>query len=390
MKTLLQFVVMMSLSHFMIGCFSENKEHFADDTPLKKMVCALPFPNDLVYQSTPDTSVIIGTKKVSPALFEISGYAMATAQKRWQLPFIGEVVGQTDTHVLVYEEKTSTVHFITPSNGQITRTVSPAPSPLTSKNGMAFGMAFTDELYLTTKALYSQVTENDKTDESFNIGITAKTWENNEQKWFLPPVKQIVSIEYQPVIVGDKVLIINPEVRISEGHSYQIVSLLTGKELYRGTTDGTYYWLDNACFIERTQTFVRRIDPFTQKEVWRMDGDFTNAHVSSIGNQLSIATPSPDKKRTARLINLTAGTLLHQCILPDLDGTRLEAGYVAKDGQLLLHFRKQSFELPGTNEYDYWVNYDLQTQEALWHSDFHSESISSLMPFAADKIEVKK
>lgn len=389
MKTRIHILLMMSLSHFLIGCFSENKDHFGTDSPQQKLVCELPFPTDLVYRATPDTSVLIGTKKVSHAIFELSGYAVSTGQKLWQMPFAGEIVGQTTAQVLVYEEKTSAVHFVSPKNGQVTRIVSPAPSPLTSKNGLAQGMAFTDEMYLTTKSLYTQVIENGKTDESFPIGITAKTWDSNQKLWFLPPVQQIVILEYPPVIAGYKVLIINPEQKINEGHSYQIISLQTGKELYSNTTKGTYYWLENEIFIERTNTSVKRINPFTQKEVWSMDGEFTNANVSVIGQQITIATPSSDKNRTIRLVDANTGNLLRHCVLPDLDMTQLEAVYAQNDSQLLLHFKKKSFETIATNEYDYWVNYDLETKQALGHTDMHSESISSLMPFVGHKIKIK-
>jgi hypothetical protein len=389
MKTCINGFIMMSLSHCMIGCFSKNKAHFGTDSPQQNLVCELPFPTDLVYQATPDSNVLIGTKKVSPAIFEISGYAVSTAQKLWQLPFLGEIVGQTTTQVLVYEEKTSTVHFVNPKNGQVTRSVSPAPSPLTSKNGLAQGMAFTDEMYLTPKSLYTQVIENGKIDESFPIGITAKTWETNQKQWFLPPVRQIIILDYPPVIVGDKVFIINPEQKINEGHSYQTISLQAGKELHRSTTEGTYYWLENEIFMERTNTSVKRINPFTQKEIWRIDGEFTNARVSAIRQQITVATPSPNKNRTIRLIDADTGNLLCQCILPDLDMTQLEAVYAGKDNQLLLHFKKKSFEAIATNEYDYWVNYDLTTKQTLWHTDMHSESISSLMPFMGTKIKTK-
>lgn len=389
MKTRINALIMMSLSHFLIGCFSENKVHFGTDSPQQNLVCELPFPTDLVYQSTPDASVVMGTKKVAPAIFEVSGYAVSTGQKLWQLPFEGEIVGQTTTQVLVYEEITSTVHFVNPKNGQVARTVSPAPSPLTSKNGLAQGMAFTDEMYLATKSLYTQVTKNGKIDESFPIGITAKTWDSNQKQWFLPPVQQIVILEYHPIIADDKVLIINPEQKINEGHSYQIVSLRTGAELHRNTTKGTYYWLENEIFIERTNTSVKRIDPFTQKELWSMNGDFINAHVSAIGQQITIATPSPDKNRTIRLVDANTGNLLRHCVLPDLDMTQLEAVYAQNDSQLLLHFKKKSFEAVGTNEYDYWVNYNPETKQVLGHTEIQSESISSLMPFVGHKIKIK-
>ena len=184
-------------------------------------------------------------------------------------------------------------------------------------------------------------------------------------------------------------MIINPAQKINEGHSYQILSLLTGEDLLRNTTQGTYYWLENEIFIERTNTSVKRIDPFTQKEIWRIDGNFTNAHVSAIGHQITAATTSPDKNRTIQLIDADTGNLLRQCILPDLDMTRLEAVYAQNDSQLLLHFKKKSFETVATNEYDYWVNYDSKTNQVLGHTEIHSEFISSLMPFVSNKIKIK-
>jgi len=202
---------------------ADRNDYFAKDAPVKALPLPLPFPTDLFYQASPDSTVLIGTRKLEPAIFEISAVDRATAQKLWQLPFVGNVVGQTDTQILVYEAKTSTVHFINPRNGKITRKVSPEPAPLTSPSSFYFGMAFTDDLYITTKPLYQDVVVNGKFDPSWKIGITAKSWEKNEQKWFLPPVNQIIIIEYPPVISGDKLLVINPQRKIKEGHSYQII-----------------------------------------------------------------------------------------------------------------------------------------------------------------------
>jgi outer membrane protein assembly factor BamB len=247
--------------NFLWGRTSEKNDFFATDAPVKPIPLSLPFPTDLIYQASPDSTVLIATRKREPALFEISAFDRTTARKMWQLPFAGNVVGQTSRQLLVYEEKTKTVHFINPRDGKITRTVNPEPAPLTSPSSLYVGMAFTDDLYITTKPLYQDVVINGKTDTSWQIGITAKSWETNETKWYLPPIKQIVIIEHPPIISSGNVLIVNAEQKIGEGHSYQIISQETGEELHRSVTDGTYYPLGKDRFFERTKSMVRRLDP---------------------------------------------------------------------------------------------------------------------------------
>ncbi|MVM33093.1 PQQ-binding-like beta-propeller repeat protein [Spirosoma sp. HMF4905] len=361
---------------------SEKATYFAADAPIKALTLALPFPADLIYQASPDSTVLIGTFKHEPGLFDISAFDWATAKKLWQLPFAGNVVGQTSRQVLVYEAKASTVHFVNPRTGEITRKVSPEPAPLTSPSSLYLGMAFTDDLYVTTKPLYQDVIVNGKADTSWKIGITAKTWENNETTWFLPPVKQIVIIDYQPVIVGDNVLIVNTEQKIGEGHSYQIVSLKTGEELHRSVTEGTYYPLGKNLFVERTNAFVRRLDPFTQREIWRLNGSFSFGQLWQVGEQLTILSRHLDGKRnTLRIVNDVSGQLLNQFDLPFFENTDIKGAYLTHENQVFLHFEQTNFSDPGTLLYDYWVRYDPQTQKALWRTDFHSESVSSLLPF---------
>lgn len=121
--------------------------------------------------------------------YEISGFEVETGKKLWQLPFEGEVVGETETQILVYEAKTFVLYFIAPQTGEETRKIAPAPNPLTSRNGFEYGMAFADDVYLTTKSLYTSVYsnasdwENRREDESFKIGITAKALNDDKTKW---------------------------------------------------------------------------------------------------------------------------------------------------------------------------------------------------------------
>lgn len=375
------------LTNLLVSCFLTKPKNFASDVPIKKIVSL--FSNDLIYQSSPDEKIIIGKKNIEPTKFEISGFETEIGKKLWQLPFVGEVVGQTEKQILVYEEKTNSVHFINPNDGQITRNISPAPTPLSSKNTLERGMAFTDEIYLTTKALYTQVIENGQVDENFPIGITAQSWEKNEKKWFVQPVKQIVIIEYRPIIFGDKVLIINTRQKIGGPHSYQNVSLKTGEELFRGDSEGEFSYLGKGYFMEQTSAFVRRIDPITNKDLWRIEADFINASVSAISNQITISTPHKDHTRTIRIVEPGSGKILKQFDLPDLGLTVFNAAFLTKDNQIWLTFTKDKHKDAYLREYDYLVGYDTETKKALWRTDFKSYSADSLLNSAGEKVKVE-
>ncbi|GAB3951281.1 hypothetical protein GCM10028805_31090 [Spirosoma harenae] len=380
--TLLFCVALGGVMSFWRGRAAEKTTLFAENMPVKAIALWLKFPTDLIYQSSPDSTVVIGTKKQSSDLFAISAFEQTTAQKLWQLPFDGKIIGQTSRHMLVFEAKTEAVHFIEPRSGKISRRISPVPAHLTSLSSLYTGMAFSDDVYLTTKPLYQQVVVNGKVDDSWKIGITAKTWDTNETSWFLPPVKQIVNIEYAPIIKGDNVLIVNPEQKIGEGHSYQIVALKTGKEHYRGITKGTYYPLCNDRFYERTETVVRRLNPFTQQEIWRLNGAFSFGQLSEIGNQLTILSRHQDGTHNIiRIVDSNSGRLIKQVDIPFIKESTIKGAYFTSDNQFLLHFEAPNFSQPGNLLYDYWVCYDPQTQQPVWRTDFHSESISSLLPF---------
>lgn len=389
MKIIAKLLMVSILISFLTGCFLAKQENYAAAQPVKRIACELPFPTDLIYQSTPDETVILGRKQIEPAIFEISGFETSSGKKLWQLPFPGEPVGDTAKQILVYEKNTSSVHFINPKDGQITRKISPAPVPLTSQSGFAAGMAFTDEMYLTTKALYTQMRDNGKVDESFPIGITAQTWENNEKKWFVPPVKQIVIIEYRPVVLGDKVLLINTRQKIGGPHSYQNISLKTGEQLFRNDSEGEFSYIGKGFLMDQTSGFVRRIDPLTNKEIWKLEDDFTNSRVAAIGNQITIATPHKDHTRTIRIVDAESGKILKQFDLPDLQRTVLNAAYLAKDNNVWLNFNLEQNVSMGETPYNYWVGYNPETKKAAWRTDFESSSISSLFPFAGEKMKVE-
>ncbi|MGI8788306.1 MAG: hypothetical protein ACR2HG_11155 [Pyrinomonadaceae bacterium] len=385
-KKLLMFLL---LINFFNGCWWRRAGNFAADAPVKKMTFDLPFPNDLIYQATPDAEVIVGTKQIEAYIsYEISSFDVKTGRKIWQLPFAGKIVGQTENRILVYEEKTLTVYFIAPPTGEITRRIAPAPTELTRVNfDLYLGMAFTDEMYLTTKALYTTVFKRvNEPDESFQIGYTAKNWADNKPVWFVPPDGEFVIISRPPLIFGDRVLIVNDPYGKGTGHFYQIVALKTDEELVRGESDGGFHYLSNKYFIEATPTFVRRIELSTGKELWKIPSA-ENYSVSAIGSQITLQSTNKNKIRTIRIIDAETGELLKQFEFSSAVETRLEAALLTKDAKVLLNFNSKFSDRAFSDDehYNYWVAYDTEAKKALWRTDFESHSAASLFPFAVDK-----
>ena len=376
---------------FLNACLWHRAEKFAADAQIKKIVFDLPFPNDLIYQATPDAGVIVGTKQIEAYIsYEISGFDVETGGKLWQLPFAGRVVGRTEKQILVYEEKTTTAYFITPRSGEITRRISPAPIELTRVNfDLHLGMAFTDEMYLTTKALYTSVfIKVNEPDESFPIGITAKNWAKNKTVWFVPPDGELVTISYPPLVFGDKVLIMNDPYGKGSGHSYKVVSLKTGEELYRVESSGNFHYLADKYFIEATPTFVRRIEFSTGKELWKIPSA-ENHFISAIGNQITLHSTNENKIRTIRILEAETGKLLKQFEFSSAVETRLEGAFLTKDNLILLNFDSKISDRAFSDHehYNYWVAYDAEAKKVLWRTDFESHSAASLFPFAGDKVK---
>lgn len=405
MKTVNKFFMLGILIGVIAGCRAcQPVNEFGCDAPVKAIVFDLPFPNDLIYQSTPDAKIIVGKKDARPPVneaggmdaphYEISGFAVETGNKLWQLPFVGEIVGQTETQILVYEEKSSTVNFVNPADGKITRKVSPAPNPLGSRNGFEYGMAFSDDVYLTTESLYTTVYsnatdwENRRTDESFKIGITAKSWNDEKIKWFLPPVKQIVIIEYRPVIFADKVFIINPSQTVDGDQTYQIVSLKTGAEIFRGKSAGKFSQIGKDSFIEQTDEFVRRFEPISGAEIWKIEGNFHRAAVSEVGSQITIAAPHDDGTRTIFLVDNLTGKSITQFEFPKTVNTPLKNCFLTADKQILCNFAANPATDIQKRDFNYWTGYDAATKKVLWRTELNSKSVSSLFPFASDKMRI--
>ena len=251
--------------------------------------------------------------------------------------------------------------------------------------------AFNDDVYLTTKALYTSVFENTsdwenrREDESFKIGITAKSWKDNKTKWFVPPVKQIVTIEYRPVIFGDKVFIINPPQTIDGDQTYQIVSLKTGEEIFRGKTVGKFSRIGKDLFVEQTDLSVRRFEPLSGADVWKIEGKFHNASVRAIGSQITIAAPHEDGTRTITLIEAATGKPIAQFEFPNTVNTPLKACFLTANKQILCNFAAESRTDILKRDFDYWVAFDAAAKKILWRTDLNSKSASSLFPLASDK-----
>jgi hypothetical protein len=389
-KVITGLVILSALLMLGVGFFREYipdtapKPYFGANAEIEPMDIILPFPDGSIYEASPDPSIITGLRRKASGRSEVTGYDRNTAKMLWSINFSGELIGQTDKELLMYEPGESTVYFINPVTGRTTRKVSPQPDALTHPSSLYLGMAFTDLLYITTKPLYGSVITNKEgaTDTTLQIGVTAKNWLTNEIVWFLPPVKQIVIIEHRPVVSGDKVLIVNPQQKIGEGHSFQIVSLKTGAELYRGLTEGTYFPLGKERFFERTNSFVRRIDPFTQKEIWHIDGHFPFGQLSEMGDQLTIISRHADgSQNSVRIVNSVTGKPVKEFNLPFFKETVIHGAFITADNRVFLHFKESDSKKPGKLLYDYWVHYDPQTRSALSRTQFHSESITSLIPF---------
>lgn len=392
------------LTSLFSGCLRQTNE-FAYEAPVKKITFDAPFPGDLIYQATPNAKIIVGKKDVRPPAnepggldapyYEISGFEVETGKKLWQLPVNGEIVGQTGTQILIYEEKTSTVHFINPSDGQITRKISPAPNPLTSRNGLELGMAFNDDVYLTTKALYTSVYKNTADwknrleDESFQIGITAKDWNSEKVKWFLPPVKQIVMIESRPIILGNKAFIVNPPQTADGVQTYQIVSLETGAEVFRATTGGKFPLIGKDLFIEQTDSFIRRFEPLIGADIWKIEGSFHNAMLSSTGSQITVAAPLGERERTITPVDEATGKSIQQFEFPYTQNTPLRGCFLTAGKLILCNFvaRKETDILK--RDFNYWVAYDAPAKKVLWRTELKMEATSSLFPFASDKMKIE-
>jgi hypothetical protein len=389
-KVIAGLVVLSAVLMLGIGFFRDHmpdtapKPYFGASAVIEPMDVPLPFPDGLIYEASPNPSIITGLRRKASGRSEVTGYDRKTAKMLWSINFSGQLIGQTDKELLMYEPGESTVYFINPVNGRTTRKVSPQPDALTHPSSLYLGMAFTDQFYITIKPLYGSVITDKEgiTDTTLQIGITAKNWLTNETAWFLPPVKQIVTIEHRPVVSGDKAMIVNPEQKIGEGHSYQIVSLKTGQELYRGVTEGTYFPLAKERFFERTKSFVRRIDPFTQKEIWRIDGHFPFGQLSEMGDQLTIISRHADgSQNSMRIINSVTGKPIKEFDLPFFKETVINGAFITADNRVFLHFKESDSKNPGKLLYDYWVHYDVQTKSALSRTHFHSESVTSLIPF---------
>lgn len=365
------------------SCQTTDNERFGSEFPVQSIPFRVQLPTDQVYESSPNPAVLLGRKRLEPGSFVVSGYDRASGQKRWQLPFPASVVGHTDQQVVVYAPQTAQVHFVEPTTGQITRTITHAPNPLRSKSGLELGMAFTDDLYLTTQALYTQVSDGNRIDESFAIGVTAKTWAGNQKRWFAPPVRQILTLTHKPIISGNRVLLLNAQTAIDGGHSYQFVSLDTGAEVQRVNTPGAFVLLNDHLLLEKTATFIRCFNPFLEQERWQLNGSFGKSAVYVTGPQLSVVTTLSKTARTVRQLDLTTGKELKTFTLPFLQNTVLQGVYLPADGQIWLRFATEIYKIPEERPYDYWVGYDEATQKTLWRTDYKSSGISSLIPLLA-------
>lgn len=391
MKRATKLLIMLSLTTWMTACFSDAETKFTSNVPIKKIVAVTEhqFPQNSFYRSTPIENVIVATKDEF-GKSKISAYDKSNGKQLWQTNFEAFYVGQTDKNILLYDSHN--VLFVNPKSGEITRKASNIPNPI--KTSFDFntwvidGMAFTEDYYISTKALYTQIYADEKTvDETFQIGITAKNWEKNEKLWFVPPVKQIVSIKYKPVIFDDKTLIVNPPQTIDGKQTYQIISIKTGNEIYRGNTEGKYFLLGENILIEETSNKISRINFAENKSSWSIENSqIIGTNISAISNQITVSKLNTDGTRNVKILDAETGNQLKKFDLPNLSGGILDACYLMKDGKIVLHFFKDKTV---DRNHDYFVGWNSEEKKALWRTDFNWKTVSSLFNLIGEKLKVE-
>jgi hypothetical protein len=391
MKITVKLLIILMLATILSACLMKKSDKFASEAPIKNLVPDLenPLPQNSFYRSTPIENIIIASKDEFNKS-KITAFDKLNGKQIWQTNFEGFYIGKTDKNILFYDLQN--VLFVNPKNGETTRKISNIPNPIKTSfdfnSDLTDGMAFNDEIYITTKPLYQQIYDaNQKQDDSYQIGVTANNWEQNEKLWFVPPVKQIVNIEYKPVIFGDKILIVNPPQSIDGKQTYQTISIKTGKEMYRGNTDGKYFLLGEKILIEETLDKISRINFVENKPIWSISAaQIIGTHISAIGNQITIAIPDKNGTRNIKIIDAESGKELKKFDLPDLQETVFDGAFLLKNGSIALHFLKN---MTTDKNYDYFVGWDIDAKKALWRTEFDGKKLTSLFNVIGEKMKVE-
>ena len=392
MKHLDKKLIILLLAISLTACSLTGSAGYASDAPVKTLVTTLetPLPPDAFYRSTPIEKVIISSRS-QYGRSQFSANDATSGKQLWRTEYEAFYVGQTEKNILLYDGKN--VVWVNPASGEITRKVSHIPSPLKTSFDLntyvTDGMAFTDEAYITTKALYTQIRSDEKTvDESFQIGITANSWEKNDKLWFVPPVKQIVGIEYKPVVFGDKVLIVNPPQSVDGNQTYQIVLLKTGEEIRRAETPGKYFLIGKNYLIELTGSKIARLTPAENKPLWSIDNDrIIGTYISAIGSQIAIAKPNKDGSRTVSIVEAESGKELKKFDLPNLNETGFYGAFLMKDGTVAIELLITGST---SNVFGYFIGWDASDKKALWRTEFESKNAASLLNIVGDKVKAEK
>jgi hypothetical protein len=131
--------------------------------------------------------------------------------------------------------------------------------------------------------------------------------------------------------------------------------------------------------IDKNKSHIKRIEPFLNKTLWQIEGNFAKAHVSVLGKQMSVISPFANHQNI-KLIDIETGKIIKDFDLPQLKNAVFQEVFETKEKQILLHFQRPNYAVIATNEFDYWVCYDVINKKPLWRTDFHSESLSSILP----------
>jgi hypothetical protein len=140
--------------------------------------------------------------------------------------------------------------------------------------------------------------------------------------------------------------------------------------------------------IEQTETMVRRFDPVSSADVWKVEGKFHNAAVRQIGDQITIAAPHDDGTRTITLVDASTGKNIAQFEFPVTFNTPLKGCFLTVDKQTLCNFVADVETDILHRDFDFWIGYDPQAKKVSWRTELNDQSESSLLPFASDKMRI--
>lgn len=139
-------------------------------------------------------------------------------------------------------------------------------------------------------------------------------------------------------------------------------------------------------FIEQTDSLMRRFEPLSGAEIWKIEGNFYHAQVSAIASQITVAAANQNGLRTVTLVDAPTGKTITQFEITISVNTPLNGCLLTADQQILCNFVAESRTDILHRDFNYWTAYDATAKKVLWRTAMNSRSASSLFPFMSDKV----